>query len=254
MLQTLLREQGRKTLESWPTAECSVAKDARDFATHVDLEVESALIDAITRRCPEHGIQGEESPAIHPHAAHQWLIDPIDGTKYFAGRSSLFSISVALLTQGRPVLGLVHAPASGQMFVAVDGCGAWLDGQLLSSRRGRPLGEAIVNVDMPGSDALEPDQRAWMESRWLRLSRHAYRVRSLGAGALAACWQASGAFDAYVDLTGLGNAQDLAAGRVILAESGHRVGFAEGPGALPRLMAAPDQLYLDLAALLHAKD
>jgi fructose-1,6-bisphosphatase/inositol monophosphatase family enzyme len=187
---------------------------------------------------------------LYELAEYQWLIDPIDGTKYYAASSSLFSISVGLLRRGDPVAGVVHLAASGQCFHAYEGGGAFLDDRKLEGPRVKRISEAIVNVDTPNSSELSAAERAWFENRLVALQRNVYRVRALGVGSLAACWLASGAFDAYVDLTGYHIPQDLAAGRVLMKEAGARVEFLDSGSGPPKLLATPPVLWEQMHRIL----
>ncbi len=251
-VRSLVREQGALALERWAGAEALVHKDRRDFATAVDLEIEEHLKANLRQRFPGHGLSGEESADENPSSDYQWLIDPIDGTKYYAGRSSLFAVSVGLLHRGEPVLGVVYSAASRQCFHAWQGGGAWLDGVRLHGSAATDLSEVIANVDTPNTHELSGAERDWFESRLLALTRRLYRVRALGQGSLSACWLASGAFDAYVDLTGYTKPQDLAAGRVIMKEAGARLEYLD-PGVGPRrLLAAPPAVWQELRDLLMA--
>lgn len=250
VVRDLAAEQGRLAVERWPDATPLEHKDRRDFVTEVDLEIERNIKAALRSRFPGHGLAGEETAAENRRSEYQWLIDPIDGTKYYAGRSSLFAVSIGLLFRDEPVLGVVYSAPSAQCFYAFEGGGAFLDGQRLSGSDVDDLSKVIAAVDTPGTHMLSEPERAWFEPKLLELSRRLYRIRALGQGSLAACWLASGAFDAYVDLTGYVKPQDLAAGRVIMKEAGARLEYLE-PGAGPRrLLAAPPQVFDQLRRLL----
>ncbi len=250
VVRALVAEQADLALERWPAAEALVHKGRRDFATAVDLEIEHNLKAALRQRFPGHGLSGEEGTDENRESEYQWLIDPIDGTKYYAGRSSLFSVSVGLLYRGEPILGVVNAAASRQCFYAWQGGGAYLDGQRLEGSAAGELAAVIANVEMPGTDSLPAIEREWLEARLLELTRRLYRVRALGLSSLAACWLATGAFDACVDLTGYIKPQDVAAGRVIMQEAGVRVEYVD-PGVGPRrLLAAPPAVWQELREIL----
>ncbi len=249
-VRPLVEEQGELALARWPSAAPAAYKDRRDFATRVDLEIERNLKAALRARFPGHGLAGEETTDEGREAEYQWLIDPIDGTKYYAGRSSLFAVSVGLLYRGEPVLGVVCAAASRQCFHAVRGGGAFLGERRLEGSSVADLADAIVNVDTPRSSTLSPEERAWFEARLVALTRGVYRLRALGIGSLPLCWLASSALDAYLDLTGHAEAQDLAAGRVIAREAGMRVEHVDPGVGPPRLLAAPPGMWGELRRLL----
>ncbi|MCP3958540.1 MAG: hypothetical protein GY719_11860 [bacterium] len=245
----LLAEQGELALRRWPSAAPIEHKDRRDFATAVDLEIETNLKAGLRASFPSHALSGEET-GDEGDSDYRWLIDPIDGTKYYAGGSSLFALSAGLLHRGEPILGVVHAAASRQSFYAWDGGGAFVDGRKLEGPAARRLDEAIVNVDTPNTHALSTEERSWFESRLLELTRRTYRVRALGQASLAACWLAGGAFDAYVDLTGYATPQDVAAARVIMKEAGCRVEHVDPGVGPPRLLAAPPEVWTELNRIL----
>lgn len=249
-VRDLVRDQAAIVLDRWSSIGRLSYKNRRDFLSEVDLQVERNLKRGLHERFPDHGLSGEETGQENEEAEYQWLIDPIDGTKYYAALSSLFSISVGLLRQGKPVLGVVHLAASDQCFHAHENGGAYLDDRRLEGPRVERLADAIVNVDSPNSSALTPEERDWFETRLVALQRGVYRVRALGVGSLAACWLASGAFDGYIDLTGYHIPQDLAAGRVLMQEVGARVEFIETAVGPPRLLAAPPVLWNEINRLL----
>jgi myo-inositol-1(or 4)-monophosphatase len=237
-------------LERWSTATRLDNDGRRDFSTEVDVEVEMNIKSFLKERFPNFGFSGEETEDEESDSDYQWLVDPIDGTKYYGAQASLFSISVALLDKGDPVLGVVHDVCAGRCFHAFQGGGAFLDDRPLRGPNVDVLSKAIINVDTPGTDRLSPDERAWFEEKLVELTRQVYRVRALGVGAFAACWVASGAFDAYVDLTGYVKPCDTAAGRIIMQEAGIRLEYLTPPCGPPRLLAAPGKLWEPLVEIL----
>ena len=80
----LLARQDSLISEGWALPGSSRLKDERDLVTEIDEQVERRLRSELEARFPDHGLRGEELEDVRPEAAYQWLIDPIDGTKYFA--------------------------------------------------------------------------------------------------------------------------------------------------------------------------
>jgi myo-inositol-1(or 4)-monophosphatase len=243
-------EQGGHILAQWPSIGPLNYKDRRDMATNVDVEVERTIKGKLGAMFPDHGFQGEETADRNPGADYQWLVDPIDGTKYYVGQSSLFSVSIALLHRGQPVVGVVYNVTARQCFHAYRGGGSFLDGQRLGGPTVDRLNEVIANVDTPKTHRLPPEERLWFETKLVELSRRLYRLRALGVGSLAACWLASGALDAYVDLTGYVKPQDTAAGRVLLSEAGVQTEYLDVGVGPRRLLAAPPQVFEELRDIL----
>jgi myo-inositol-1(or 4)-monophosphatase len=78
--------------------------------TLADTQAEEAMREAITREFPDHGILGEEFGHHQPGATYQWVLDPIDGTKSFITHSYLFGTLIALVKNGKPILGVINQP------------------------------------------------------------------------------------------------------------------------------------------------
>ena len=95
--------------------------------TIADREAELLMRAMIERSFPGHGILGEEFGVHQPDARYQWVLDPIDGTKNFICHSYLFGTLIALLRDGRPILGVIHHPVTRDLLIG-DARGAWLNG------------------------------------------------------------------------------------------------------------------------------
>ena len=112
-----------------------------DFCTHVDIENETLIACGIQNQFPTHFIIGEEStgngtiPSLSSDTL-TWIIDPIDGTINFAAGLPLTCVSIGLCNeQGKPVMGVVYAPMTDELFLAVAGHGAYRNGVQLARRR-----------------------------------------------------------------------------------------------------------------------
>jgi histidinol-phosphatase len=90
---------------------------------------ERAIREIIERQFPTHGFYGEETGRARADAEYLWLVDPIDGTKSFVRGYPFFSTQIALMHEGRVVIGVSNAPAFGERAWAERGGGAWLDGR-----------------------------------------------------------------------------------------------------------------------------
>ena len=102
--------------------------------TQADLASHEILTSGLAARFPDVPVLSEESAEI-PYETRRawrrhWLVDPLDGTKEFLARNGEFTVNVALVEEGRPVLGVVHVPVTGVAYVAAGGRGAWrVDGE-----------------------------------------------------------------------------------------------------------------------------
>jgi myo-inositol-1(or 4)-monophosphatase len=89
--------------------------------TVADREAEQVMRQMITETFPEHGIIGEEFGQYQPDAEYQWVLDPIDGTVNFIAGSFLFGTLIALMHEGKTILGVIHHPMSNQLLIGADG-------------------------------------------------------------------------------------------------------------------------------------
>jgi len=140
-----------------------------------------------------------------------WCVDPLDGTSNFATGIPFFAVSLALLIEGEPVLGLIYDPVREECFTALRGQGAWLNGEPLAAPISiPPLPRSIACVDFKRLD------RAL--ARRLGDSPPYGSQRNFGSSSLEWCWLADSRFHVY--LHGGQKLWDYAAGNLILTESG----------------------------------
>ena len=188
-------------------------------------EADTASQQALTRKLQailNVPVLGEEMRPEEQHAVWQagreglWCIDPIDGTSNFVRGLPYFAISVALLREGRSVLGVVYDPVADEAFAAEHGKGAFLNGERLAERETvTSLAQAMANVDMKRLNSKLVGQ--------LAAQPPFCSLRSFGASSLDWCYTAAGRYDLY--LHGGQQLWDYAAGWLILQEAG---GHASG--------------------------
>lgn len=191
-------------------------KSDGSLCTDADLATQNALsrkLQAI-RNVP---VMGEEMTQQEQEAIWQssqdgfWCIDPIDGTSNFVHGLPYFAVSVALLREGRSLLGVVYDPVADEMFAAESGKGAYLNGEMLHGRMAMAsMSQSLANVDLK---RLEPRLAERLATRPPFASQ-----RNFGASALDWCYTAAGRYDLY--LHGGQKMWDYAAGSLILSEAG----------------------------------
>lgn len=115
--------------------------------TEVDIAVEKAIYEHISKAFPDHGFYGEESGQKNMSSDFIWLIDPIDGTKAFVRRRPFFSCQIALMYKGEIVLGVSTAPCfnGGERIYALKGQGAFLEGKKISVSDIDQLSQAVFS-------------------------------------------------------------------------------------------------------------
>ncbi len=205
---------------------------------------------------PDIGFLGEEEgQSGRPAGGWLWTLDPIDGTSNFAHGIPLCATSLALLHNGRPVLGVIAAPFLGQRYHAIEGHGAYSGDDRLSASKTARLRDAVVAV---GDYATGPRADHKNEQRLaltVQLAPRVHRVRMLGTAALDLAWVAEGRLDASITL---GNKPwDTAAGVVLAREAGATVvdvdGTAHGFDSAATI-AGPDALISQLLPLIQATE
>ncbi len=195
-----------------------IGKGDRDFATDVDLRVESEIKASLASATPEIPFLGEEEGGHAELDAPCWVLDPIDGTINFARGIPLCSISLSLVADGQPVLGIVDVPFLDERFVAQKGRGAYLNGTRLSVAEVPGLHEAIVGAaDFKVGVGSEEEYRVHLAVLG-RLAHMSLRVRMLGSAALDLAWLAAGRLNATLMLSNL--PWDVTAGLLVVREAG----------------------------------
>ncbi|KAI1623732.1 inositol monophosphatase [Exophiala viscosa] len=227
--------------------------NAVDIVTKTDNEVEEYIHSKIRKRYPAHAFVGEElyskgsSKEYLVSDAPTWVVDPLDGTVNFTHCFPMFCVSIALVVNQKPVIGVVHAPLLNQMFSACRGKGAWLNETtrlpLLGSvgvgpipknapkqcvfgcewgkdRRDLPDGNLHRKVDSFVNMAAEVGGRDGKGGM-------VHGVRSLGSATLDLAYTAMGAFDIWWE--GGCWEWDVAAGICLLQEAGGLITTANPP-------------------------
>jgi len=125
----IAREAGELTLRYFRRTDLAVEfKADASPVTAADRAAEELLRERIAERFPGDSILGEEFGTASGSSGYQWVVDPIDGTKSFVHGVPLYTMLVAVLAEERPLLGVISAPACGEMVYAARGSGCWYTG------------------------------------------------------------------------------------------------------------------------------
>jgi myo-inositol-1(or 4)-monophosphatase len=193
-----------------------------DIVTAADTETEAYIVKELLARFSDHYIVGEEGGGQGAPAAsapYHWFVDPIDGTVNFASKLPHFCTSIALATPDRqPLLGVVFDPTRGELFTAIHGAGAFLNGQPIRVTQTAELIDAVITSGFPYDKHTNPDNNLKEWAAFLKLIRG---ERRLGSAALDLCYLAAGRLDGYweKDL----KPWDAMAGMLIAREAGGTV-------------------------------
>jgi myo-inositol-1(or 4)-monophosphatase len=191
-------------------------KGPGDWVSQADTASERAVRAVLESAAPGIPVHGEEEGG--ERAARGWLVDPLDGTANFLHRFPIVGVSVGLVDDGEPTVGVVHAPLLGDTYTARRGGGAFCNGHPLRISDRAP-GQAILATGTPFrakrtrlSDYLGVFERALLTFEDLRRA---------GAASLDLAYTAAGSFDGYFEAA-LGP-WDVAAGALLVREAGGRV-------------------------------
>lgn len=234
-IATIARGAGEIALRHFAAPIPTTTKTSRiDIVTAADTEVEAYVVAELLRRFPGHHVVGEEGGgqgAPAEEAEYHWFVDPIDGTVNFAAKFPHFCTSIALATADRePLLGVVYDPTRRELFTAIRGQGAHLDGRPLRVTETAELIDAVITSGFPYDKHTNPDNNL---REWTAFLSRIRGERRLGSAALDLCYVAAGRLDGYweKDL----KPYDVMAGMLLAREAGGVVSDYEGGQAPQRL-------------------
>ncbi len=203
----IMEQQGRALISE---------KARNNLVTEADLAAQETIIKFIGEHFPAHSIIAEEQDlSAHSGAANLWIIDPLDGTNNFAHTIPHFNISIAHARSGRVASGVVFDPVRGEMFTALRGKGAFLNGEPINVSEARSLQEAIVATGFYYDRGLI--MRKTLNSIEKLFEANIHGIRRFGSAALDLCWVACGRFDAYYEYKL--STWDFAAGMLLVEEA-----------------------------------
>ena len=140
-----------------------------DPVTAADRAAEAVIRDAVQRRYPDHGIEGEEHGRQAGASQYTWVIDPIDGTRSFILGHLHWATLIALHDGARPIVGVTHQPYVGESFVAANGAAEWRRGderRTLRTRHCARVEDAIVATTDPRHFQSQRQLAAYAVAKW----------------------------------------------------------------------------------------
>lgn len=220
----VVREAGRLIMDVYARDFSVEGKADGSPVTEADRRAEELIalrLNALLPGVPvvaEEAVSRGEMPAV---GERFWLVDPLDGTKEFIGRNGEFTVNVALIEAGRPVLGVVLAPALGRLFAGASDCGAYVDD---GTRR------TAITVRVPPEEGLtvvgSRSHGAGEALERFLVGRKVAALNSAGSS-LKLCLVAAGEADLYPRL-GRTMEWDIAAGHAVLVAAGGSVETLDG--------------------------
>jgi myo-inositol-1(or 4)-monophosphatase len=204
-----------------------IEKQRHDYVSEVDRLAEAEIIRELKRAYPRDATLGEESGASG-HSRNVWVIDPLDGTHNYLRGFPHFSVSIGLLENGEPTLGVVYDPLRDELFTADKGNGAYLNDHRIRVGKRDGLGGALLATGFPYRQRRHLDAQLGMTRALLA---EAEDFRRSGSAALDIAYVAAGRIDGFYEI-GL-KPWDMAAGCVLVREAGGRYCDFVGRDGMP---------------------
>ena len=223
-------------------------KAAQEIVTEADTESEKQIIAVIRSHFPEHEILSEETGLQKGTVDFKWIIDPLDDTVNFAHQVPIFCVSIALAFQGDVVLGIILDPLKNELFSAIKGHGARLNGKQIHVSEVETITDSLLVTGFAYNvgEIFEP-----VITRYGNCLKVAQGMRRLGSAALDLCYVACGRFEGFWEQNL--KPWDTAAGALIAAEAGGMVTtFANQPHTIDEveILATNGHVHQEMLELL----
>ncbi|MBF0274617.1 MAG: DUF484 family protein [Nitrospinae bacterium] len=232
--ESAARKAGALQMEGLNKKHKITMKGEINLVTEIDLASEKVIIETLKASFPDHSILAEEGGANDENTEFRWIIDPLDGTTNYANRFPMFAVSIGLEVKGEVLVGVVFIPPLDEMFTAIKGQGAFLNGEQIYVSNTKELINSILatgfayNVKDLGDNNIVSFRNFLMRCR---------AIRRPGAAAVDLVYTACGIFEGFWELNL--NPWDIAAGILIVMEAGGQVSQYSG-----------DQIELDCGTII----
>lgn len=192
-----------------------------NFATQADLDAEKVILEILQDNFPDHNIISEEAGETQKGSEYTWVIDPLDGTIVFSVGLPTFSVSIGLLKDQKPVVGVVYQALMDNLYSALVGNGAYLNNKKIKISQTTDLSDSVLGIDFAHmAKRMQKTQNYILPL----LNKIRYPV-SLGGDALIFALVGNGVLDGFATDT---NIWDCLAGAMIITEAGGKVTDGKG--------------------------
>jgi len=227
-------------------------KGAFDLVTEADTESEKQIMETILKAFPDHAILAEESGVNKGTAEYKWLIDPLDGTTNYVHQLPLFTIAIALAVRDKIELGLILNPMDGELYSAIAGKGAELNGKPIKVSSNASVSNSLLVTGFPYdfNEIVEPAMK-----RFSVFQQASQGVRRLGSAALDLCYVACGRFDGFWEQNL--KPWDKAAGAIIATEAGAVItDFSNQPFSINQkeILVSNGKIHQEMLSLLKIEE
>lgn len=254
-LISVSREAGRflKREAARFTSDMIEMKGFNNLVSYVDKSCEKLIVDRLHDLLPEAGFVTEEGTAGSKGEDLLWVIDPLDGTTNFVHGLPIYSVSLALVQNNEPVMGVVYEVNRDECYHAVKGQGAYCNGKPIYVSKATKLNEALLATGFPYNDfeKMMPYLNILND-----LMKSSHGLRRMGSAAVDLAYVACGRFEGFFEFNL--NSWDVAAGALLVTEAGGTVTDFKGGndyifgreliaacGVHPDLLATIKKFWLD---------
>ncbi|MBT3322989.1 MAG: inositol monophosphatase [Anaerolineae bacterium] len=248
-IKTLALDAGKILRAGYEKTHQVEYKSLIDPVTEIDYQAEDFLLKAILGKFPTHHILTEESGIIDGDHDHIWYIDPLDGTVNYAHGVPVFCVSIAYAYKNDLKFGAVYDPMRDELFSAVRGQGATMNGKTISASNETELERSLLTTGFPYDMWETVNDNLNDYGKFAKLTQG---VRRLGSAALDLCYVAAGRLEGYWEH--FVQPWDVAAGGLIAEESGAKVRKINGGKNYLTppisILAAPPALYKKMDKVL----
>lgn len=247
--EEIAQKAGQMLRENINTSAEIFFKGAVDLVTDFDNRAQRMIFDHLSACFPDHDFMGEEGLSKDKGEEFRWIIDPLDGTTNYAHGFPIFCVSIALEWKGEIVLGVVYDPMRGEMFSAVKGESAFIDGKKIQVSSIDDLDKSLVATGFPY------DLRESNVNNIDHFNNFVVRVQAIrrcGSAAMDLCYVACGRFDGFWELKL--NPWDVAAGALIVKEAGGKISdFKNGESSIfgSEILATNGLIHTQMVEVLH---
>ncbi len=224
-------------------------KGHNDFVSYVDRGAEEIIVNGLLDLIPEAAFHTEEATTERTSAEYTWVIDPLDGTTNFIHGVPCFAVSIALLQNNEPIVGVVYEINQNEMFTAVKGGGTHLNGIQIHVSNCENVSESLIGTGFPYYDYHLMDR--YLEL-FKHLMQHSRGLRRPGSAATDLAYTAAGRFDSFYEYSL--SPWDVAAGVLLVREAGGAVtNFDGGDDAIftEEIVASNGRVHEEMLALVQ---
>ncbi|GHV60843.1 inositol monophosphatase [Bacteroidia bacterium] len=195
--------------------QATTKSNVSDVVTRADKESEAYFLAEVVKRYPDHAVLGEESGMHTATGDYCWVVDPLDGTNSYSQGLPIFSVSIALQYRGETLLGVVYAPYLSELYTAIKGEGAFLNGDKIHVSKKTELDVSVLGTGFPYDKAVNPANNI---DNFAAIEPSLRGIRRMGSAAYDLCCVAAGWLDGYWELNL--HLWDMCAGALMVEEAG----------------------------------